>query len=63
MVRQLRAAAEREPFAADVAVFPRFGAMEDAEGATYDAGYRDGLRVAGVKFSLDGSAAGAGRRG
>ena len=55
MVRQLRAAAEREPFAADVAVFPRFGAMEDAEGATYDAGYRDGLRVAGVKFSLDGS--------
>ncbi|MCY4660864.1 MAG: amidohydrolase [Acidobacteria bacterium] len=55
MVRQLRAAAEREPFAADVAVFPRFRTLEDAERATLDADYRGGLRVAGVKFSLDGS--------
>ena len=55
MVRQLRAAADREPFAADVAVFPRFGTMEDAESATFDAEYRGGLRVAGVKMFLDGS--------
>ena len=55
MVRQLRAAAGREPFAADVAVFPRFQTMEDAESATLEADYRGGLRVAGVKFSLDGS--------
>ncbi len=55
MVRQLRAAAEREPFAADVAVFPRFRTLEDAERATLEADYRGGLRVAGVKFSLDGS--------
>ncbi len=55
MVRQLRAAAEREPFAADVAVFPRFRTLEDAERATLEVDYRGGLRVAGVKFSLDGS--------
>ena len=55
MVRQLRAAADREPFAADVAVFPRFGTMEDAESATLEADYRGGLRVAGVKMFLDGS--------
>ena len=30
MLRQLRAAAEREPLAADVAVFPRFATREDA---------------------------------
>ena len=55
MVRRLRAAADREPFAADVAVFPRFGTMEDAESATLEADYRGGLRVAGVKMFLDGS--------
>ncbi|MCY3846439.1 MAG: amidohydrolase [Acidobacteria bacterium] len=55
MVRELRAAADREPFAADVAVFPRFGTMEDAESATLEADYRGGLRVAGVKMFLDGS--------
>ena len=55
MVRQLRAAADREPFAADVAVFPRFGTMEDAESVTFEADYRGGLRVAGVKMFLDGS--------
>ena len=55
MARALSAAAEREPFAADIAVFPRFQTMADAEGATYDADYRGGFRIAGVKFSLDGS--------
>ena len=54
-VRQLRAAADREPFAADVAVFPRFQTLEDAESATLEADYRGGLRVAGVKMFLDGS--------
>ena len=55
VVRALRAAAAREPFAVDVAVFPRFRTMADAEGVTYEPAYRGGLRVAGVKFSLDGS--------
>ena len=54
-VRTLRTAAEREPFAADVAVFPRFRTLADSEEAAYEPGYRSGLRVAGVKFSLDGS--------
>ena len=51
----LRAAADREPFHADVAVFPRFQVLEDAEHAVYEPAYRGGLRTAGVKFSLDGS--------
>ena len=51
----LRAAAAREPFAADVAVFPRFRTIADAERAIHEPDYRGGLRVAGVKFSLDGS--------
>ncbi len=51
----LRAAAEREPFAADVAVFPRFRTLADAERVVHEPDYRGGLRVAGVKFSLDGS--------
>ena len=55
VVEALRAAAAREPFAVDVAVFPRFGTMADAEGVTWERTYRGGLRVAGVKFSLDGS--------
>ena len=55
VVEALRAAAAREPFAVDVAVFPRFGTMADAEGVTHEPAYRGGLRVAGVKFSLDGS--------
>ena len=55
VVEALRAAAAREPFAVDVAVFPRFRTMADAEGVTHEPAYRGGLRVAGVKFSLDGS--------
>ena len=51
----LRAAAAREPFAADVAVFPRFRTMADAERVVHEPDYRGGLRIAGVKFSLDGS--------
>ena len=51
----LRAAAGREPFAADVAVFPRFRTLADAERAVHEPDYRGGFRVAGVKFSLDGS--------
>ena len=51
----LRAAAASEPFAADIAVFPRFRAMADAERVVHEPDYRGGLRVAGVKFSLDGS--------
>ena len=51
----LRAAAEREPFAADVAAFPRFRTLADAERVVHEPDYRGGFRVAGVKFSLDGS--------
>ena len=54
-VAALRAAAAREPFDADVAVFPWFRTPADAAGAAYEADYRGGFRVAGVKFSLDGS--------
>jgi hypothetical protein len=54
-IAALRAAAAREPFAADVAVFPRFRTPADAERAVHEPTYRGGFRVAGVKFSLDGS--------
>ena len=54
-VAALRAAAAREPFDADVAVFPWFRTLDDAERAEYEARYSGGFRVAGVKFSLDGS--------
>ncbi len=55
MLRQLRAAAEREPLAADVAVFPRFQTLDDAERVVLETDYRGGLRVAGFKLFLDGS--------
>ena len=55
VVQALRAAAAREPFAVDVAVFPRFRTMADAERVVHEPAYRGGFRVAGVKFSLDGS--------
>ncbi len=51
----LRAAADQEPFTADVAVFPRFRTLADAERVVHEPDYRGGLRIAGVKFSLDGS--------
>ncbi len=53
-----RAAAEREPFKADVAAFPGFGfggSVEGIEDVQYERTYRNGFRVAGVKFVLDGS--------
>ena len=55
LARALRAAADREPFEADVAAFPRFRTIEDAQDAQHEETYRGGLRMAGVKFSLDGS--------
>ena len=51
----LRAAADREPFVADVAAFAAFRAPEDAERAVYEPDYLGGFRMAGVKFLLDGS--------
>ncbi len=51
----LHAAADREPFTADVAAFVRVGSMEDIDALPYEETYRGGVRVAGVKFVLDGS--------
>jgi len=51
----LRAAADREPFDADVAAFVRVGSMQDIEALQHEETYRGGFRVAGVKFMLDGS--------
>ena len=54
-VAALRAAADREPFNADVAAFAAARAPGDAERAAYEPDYRGRFRVAGVKFLLDGS--------
>lgn len=54
MVRSLREVAEREPLEADVAVFTGADAILE-ESLQYERTYRNGLRVAGVKFMLDGS--------
>ncbi len=54
-VAALRAAARRRPFDADVAAFPWFRTLEDAERVEHEARYGGGFRVAGVKLSLDGS--------
>ncbi len=51
-----QAAAEREPFKADVAAFLRFAETPaDATGIPYRRDYRGGFRVGGVKLMLDGS--------
>jgi predicted amidohydrolase YtcJ len=56
MADAFRAAAQREPFEADVAVFPRFRtSLQEIESVEYEKAYRNGFRVAGVKFGLDGS--------
>ncbi len=56
MVRAVRTVADREPLKADVAAFPRFHtSMEDVDPAGYAKTYRNGLRIAGVKFGVDGS--------
>ncbi len=54
-VEMLRAAADREMFDADVAAFVRVGSMQDIDALQHEETYRDGFRVAGVKFMLDGS--------
>ena len=48
------AAAEREPLNADVAVFTSVDAILN-EDLQYEEDYRNGFRIAGVKFVLDGS--------
>jgi len=53
-VQSLAAAADREPFKGDVAVFAGADAILDGS-VDYAKTYRNGLRVAGVKFVLDGS--------
>ena len=54
-VAALRAAADREPFDADVAAFAAARTLGDAERAAYESDYSGRFRVAGVKFLLDGS--------
>ena len=53
-VQSLQEAADRDPFKGDVAVFAGANAMLDGS-VDYERTYRNGLRVAGVKFMLDGS--------
>ncbi len=53
--RTLRDAALGEPLDADVAVFQRLGSTQGAEDVPYEKTYSGGFRVAGVKFTLDGS--------
>jgi predicted amidohydrolase YtcJ len=58
MLAGLRAVARAEPLAVDVAVFPVVrGEFDDAalEQLGHTADYQNGVRVAGVKFVLDGS--------
>ena len=51
-----RAAADREPFKADIAAFVRSRAAPDeVPDVSYAREYRNGFRVAGVKLMLDGS--------
>ncbi len=53
---RFRAAADREPFKADIAAFVRNRAAPNAvPDVSYAREYRNGFRVAGVKLMLDGS--------
>ncbi|MEZ4417282.1 MAG: amidohydrolase [Gemmatimonadota bacterium] len=54
MIRALRAVAAREPLHADLAVFSSADGILSNE-VHYEPGYSNGMRVAGVKFVLDGS--------
>ena len=54
MAERIRAAAEREPFDADLAVFAGSDAVLEGR-MEYDPTYQNGFRIAGVKFVLDGS--------
>jgi len=55
LVQAYRAAADHEPLKADVAMFRMFDPTEDSEAYEYEPTYRNGVRIAGVKFLLDGS--------
>ena len=58
MVRRLREIARQRPLAVDVALFPALqgeAASAPVEALGYTARYENGVRVAGVKFVLDGS--------
>lgn len=56
-VAVMRAAAERQSFAIDVAAFPWSNGFDDQQMAVIETEktYTNGFRVAGVKFGLDGS--------
>lgn len=56
-IRAFRAAAAREPFAVDIAAYRGVNTIseEELESFRHDEDYRGGFRVAGVKFSVDGS--------
>lgn len=58
MVQGLRAIAAQQPLPVDVAVYPAFrdeAETESLEAVGYTPDYQNGVRVAGVKFVLDGS--------
>ena len=54
-VETLREAAGREPLKADIGVYVRLRSVEDVESVQYERTYTGGVRIAGVKFGLDGS--------
>lgn len=56
-IEAFRTAAARQPFRADVAAFRRFreSMVDDPGSVGYQETYQNGLRIAGVKFMLDGS--------
>ena len=56
-ITALRAAAERQPFIADVVAFPWVNGFDDAQmdAVEPERDYVGGFRVGGVKFGLDGS--------
>ena len=57
-VQGLRAVAVQQPFPLDIAAFPVFASEEETtslEAVGYSREYAGGVRVAGVKFVLDGS--------
>ena len=58
VAKGLKALARVRPPAIDIAVFPAMrdeGAVEDLDAIGYTPDYENGVRVAGVKFVLDGS--------
>ena len=56
-IAALRAMAAKQPFAIDIGAYPFVTALSDDELGSFaqDGQYSGGFRVAGVKFSLDGS--------